>query len=203
MMEARPLELRFKGERDYLHGTDIYDAVASALRQREGRADGAFRMSIHRIARRQCAMVVADTPDRAGRPEEAVVEFALGGGGSRLTGWLIETEYEVDCRYSYDEDAVVADTRFDGEAIILDRAPGYRPIEVVVAMTKRLHYSAVPIAAGRWMFTRLDLKRLLEDEDEADMRIELKNRLGHRLTRSRIECRGVHIGEIYFSAVRP
>jgi hypothetical protein len=201
MTDPRPLKLCFKGDRDYLHGTDIYDAVTTALGGRGGGPGGPFRMSIHRIARHQCAMVVADTPEGAGRPSEAVAEFALGSGVARLTGWLIETGDAVACRYPYDEDAVVAAIRLDGEAIILDRAPGYRPIEVIVAMTKRLHYSAVPIEAGRWMFTRLDLKRLLEDEDEGDMRIELKNRLGHRLTRSRIESGGEHIGEIYFSAV--
>ena len=39
MMDAQPLALRFKGGRDYLHGTDIYDAVTNALLQRGGEAD--------------------------------------------------------------------------------------------------------------------------------------------------------------------
>jgi hypothetical protein len=201
MMDAQPLALRFKGGRDYLHGTDIYDAVTNALLQRGGEPDGAFRMSIHRIARHQCAIIMIDAPGDAVRPDEAVADFTLRGTEATLSGWLIETGDVVDIHYAYDEDAVVADMRLAGDAIVLDRTPDYRPIEVVVAMTKRLHYSVIPIEVGRWMFTRLDLKRLLKDEDKADMRIELKNRLGHRLTRSRIECGGEHIGEIYFSAV--
>ena len=96
MTDARPLELCFKGDRDYLHGTDIYDAVATVLGDRGGAPGGPFRMSIHRIARRQCAMIVADTPEGAGRPSEAVAEFALGSGAARLAGWLIDLKQAVE-----------------------------------------------------------------------------------------------------------
>ncbi len=49
-MQTRALDLRFKGDRRYLHGTDVYDAAMAALGACFPGAAGRVRYSFHAIA---------------------------------------------------------------------------------------------------------------------------------------------------------
>lgn len=196
-----PLSLQFKGGRDYLHGTDFYEAIVAAAAAERDLAETSVKLSIHHLSRKQVALHWQE--GQAKRPADAAVVFRLTSPqGVSAEGWLNETDTPVEGRYPYNEDEAVAPARVEGETILFDRESPYRPIEILVAMTKRLHYTVMPISAGKWMFTRLDLDRRLRAQDTGAFSVRLANRLGQRLTKSEVQVSGRRIGDIYFSVVQ-
>jgi hypothetical protein len=116
-------------------------------------------------------------------------------------GWLAETARAVLSRRPYEEDEAVATSRIEGNTIQSGPTEGFSAIEVLVALTKRLHMTLRP-RQSRWAFTRLELLRPLEVTDAGRLRVELVDALGDRLTKSVITSSNAAIGHIYFSAIR-
>lgn len=200
-MKVVALTFCFKGERDYLHGTDVYEAVADLARQHVGENLQRLRLGIHRFLRRQpdlCWSAEAATT----RPPEAIADFSAVGVGKSASGWLVESERPVQCRRPYDEEPVRESCAFTDASVSLRESAGLSPIETLVSMTKHLHNRVVPAAQARWIFSRLDIRRLLRPADAARLTVRLADNLYGRLTRCEIEVGGEALGQIYFSLVR-
>lgn len=194
------LALRFKGERTYLHGTDVYDAAVHCLRARWPGIEGRCRFAFHRVATRPLTVAIVGYGSGA-RPPGCVAEMHVTGGGPEATAWFTERAGAVAGRYPYDEDAVVRDCALLDREIAMEVPARARPIEALVAMTKRLHYSVAKPDRGRWMFVRLDLKRLLRDDDARGMRVRLIGEPRPTLSRADVVVRGEPLGAIYFAVV--
>jgi hypothetical protein len=196
---AVPVDLSFKGDRHYLHGTDVYEAAVSSLRSRWPDIDGRCRFMFHRVTSRPLAAVCESFSKVAPRPEDCIAEMHVTGRQDQASVWFVEREGQVTGRYPYDEDRVVADCAVTENRIAIGGLPQARPIEITVAMTKRLHYSMLKPATGRWLFTRLDLDRLLQPRDLAGLTITLAMPVRSAITRSVIGCQSGSLGSIYFS----
>lgn len=192
-----PLELAYKGQRDYLHGTDIYDGGMEALRRvAPDFAHGRLRMVIHEFARRQCDLVYATGPAPCPRPDDARTELWLSGG---VSAWLKETDRPVTRRRPYPEHEIVAGSSIGGQTIEAGPVQSFSPIESLVALTKELHL-ALRGREKRWVFTRLELERPLERADVQGMQVELLRTLGDRLTKCAVRSMNQPLGHIFFSA---
>ena len=200
-MNVIPLSFCFKGERDYVQGTDIYEAVADLAREHIGQELRQLRLSIHRFLRTQADLYWSNEPPAA-RPPEAVADFSAFGVGVCTSGWLLERARQIECRKPYDEGPVRENSVFTGTSVSLRASSGLSPIETLVSMTKHLHNRAVPAAPARWIFSRLDIRRLLRPEDAAGLTVRLVDNLHGRLTRCNVEVGGEALGQIYFSLVR-
>ncbi len=169
-----PLTLCFKGGRDYLHGTDVYDAIAALADAKCSGGVSRVRLSIHRFFRHQPDLVWTWGELPRDRPAGAVVDFSVAGDRV-MSGWFVDTARA--------------------------EPPG-RPIEALVSMTKRLHLSRHPVTGtARWIFTRLDLRRLLCGQDPRGFRLRLVDNLHGRITRTEVLVGGEALGSIYFSLV--
>lgn len=199
-IETVPLELGYKGTRDYLHGTDMYNAIMEYLDRVAPRyLPSPLKMVIHDFSRNQCDMLYSIGAERCPRPENARLEFYLS---DNVSGWLRETDRLVLARRPYPEDEIVANSRIEGQAIFAaaDAACSFSAIEVLVSLTKRLHL-IVRSGSARWAFTRLELQRPLQDGDSGRFQVELLQTLGNRLTKSAVRVGNVPLGHIFFSAV--
>jgi hypothetical protein len=198
-MRRTDVRLCFKGDRTYLHGTDVYEAAVERLRAEWPGLDGRCRFLFHRLARRPLAALVDRFAPGVARPNGCAAEMHVTGGPVEASVWFVERDGAVDCRHPYDEDAVVRGVTLSANEISLAEPPPNRAIEVVVALTKRLHYAALAPAAGRWLFVRLDLRRLLRPGDARGVAVRLAGPARAALTRSEIVVRGEPLGSIYFS----
>lgn len=79
---------------------------------------------------------------------------------------------------------------------------GYSAIEVAVSMAKQLHKALFPSKDAKWIFTRLELVRLLQDNDSSSLAIKHKHNFNNRLTKSEIFFHERSIGYIYFPLVK-
>ena len=179
----------------------MYDASIAALRARFPGVDGRVRYSFHAIARTALMLICGRAGSIGDRPKACVAEIHFGQGDSAVSGWIVETGGAVEGRVPYDEDAIGAACELEGFRIVLRKPTGRRPIEIAIAMTKRLHFALFPPQAGKWMFTRLDIARPLAPGDAAGMEIAHKARLGARLSRCELLAGGAPLGSIYFSLV--
>lgn len=181
-------DLPFKGSRDYLHGTDTYNWLASLIP-----AESTFSITFRRLIRRQMEIT-----NLAGDPR-AVAEFAVNAT-DRYT--LIETDAEPTARIPYDEDALTTPCTIDAASITAPLADSpCTPIELCVAMTKALHHAAMPEEKRKWLFARLELNRLFLPADKFGLRIEIVQRVETRFTKSTITTRDGVVGNIYFSVI--
>jgi len=197
-----PLELRFKGGRDYLHGTDMYEAISrNALTQLPASRHWPVKLAVHAFARTRCTLTLKAPAPAAARPESAVADFTIGDGPEAARGWLEETGQPVTERYAYDEPRIVRLCRVEGNRVSIEGDSGYSPIEELVAMTKHLHEQLVPPASARWIFTMLELSRWLEPADAGRLAVEQQQNLRNRLTKSAVTAGGMALGHIYFSLV--
>ncbi len=196
------LSLRFKGDRDYLHGTDMYDAVTSAA-TRDGKEVGRHRFAIHAFARRQCRLLMSSPDIPLDRPQGVAADFTLDTSLGKVTGYLCETERPVDGRYAFDETRIVSRPGTDGSSAQIVSHDACTPIEALVILTKQLHNGALPRPGGKWVFSRLELARALRHDDTNVAGVVLRHNFNDRLTKCEVLCADEAIGHIYFSLWRP
>ncbi len=189
-----PLDLAFKGGRDYLHGTDLHDAVRDAVAARWGDATS-VDLSFHSLAR--SAVRLTD----AAPAQQAVALCRCSAGGAPRQLWLVQTGHAVLGRRAYDEAAIVAALQVDaGQRLaVLDGDSGGSDIETWVAMIKRLHQLAFAERSGKWLFVRARLPRFAGAGGPGRREIRIAGVLGNRLTRSELRLDGQAAGEIFFA----
>jgi hypothetical protein len=194
----------FKGERDYIHGPDIYSYVTDKLIAFDPEIRShPLTLLIYKFSRRQCSFALSTETNSCTRPEDANVEFRFVHKGVGRIGWLIEGQQPINQRYEYSESNIFENTRFNTRRVELIKiVSNYSTIEVLVSMTKRLHAELFPEVEGRWIVTRLDVTRFLEDEHKSGLIVELVKNLGSKFTKSEIKSRGLALGFIFFSLVK-
>jgi hypothetical protein len=197
-----PLLVCFKGNRDYLQGGDLCNAIMENVRLGYGGEVSRFKLAFHRFISHQPDAFWVDGEDSLSRPSNRVADFTVTGTNGNVNGWLVESDRQVNCRVPFDEDRIARLCKMSGESISIRGDAGYLPIEIAVSMTKQLHNSLLNVSAGRWVFTKLDMRRLFQLDDATSLTITLKENLYNRLTKSEITVGSDLLGAIYFSLVR-
>ncbi len=193
----------YKGDRDYVHGSDIYNSVTKYLEEKYSTGIGRSDLSIHRLSIHNMVGQVLENSGQA-VPTESSVVFQFEVSGRVLALFMLETDAVVQCRYEYDEDSVTQLSRVehDHHSISVRNQTPYTPIEIIIALNKKLMQTVFAAENGKWLFTRLSLKRRLPTNSDRLFVITHLGGHGPRLTRSSIDLDGVDYGEIYFSMRR-
>jgi len=196
------LKLSYKGDRQYLQGPDIYNAVTRIVSGRNPSiVFNRIKMVFHKIAHNQCKLTYGNYSVLEQMPKNINVEVIFIAPSTHIIGWLVETAEHVIERISYPEDGIVKKTSIEGKIITIGGEIPFTPIEILVAMTKQLHMTLYPVKTGRWIFTRLELNRLLTISDASKFKVEIEKNLNNRLTKGSIHSGEEMLGYIYFSLV--
>lgn len=196
-----PLVLSYKGSRNYLQGGDLYNAIASSFSQLYQGDSKTIQLLFHRFARQQCDLYIVGAEEGILRPEECVCDGTVEGKSGKWIFWLLETGRPVTGRQPFDEDGISRNAIVSDKQVSLEERLEYSPIEIVVALTKHLHNLLYPLAGQRWIFSKLELSRLLAPEDNHRVRVKLLTNLHNRITKSEVWCGVELLGHIYFSAI--
>jgi hypothetical protein len=179
-----PLNLQFKGQRNYIQGGDVYTAVHS-LAPRLTEANDVFvsNLAFRRFAKNDCDLSLDQPED--GQEYIAKGKISDGQGKDLRHFWVLESERPAAGRYAFDEQAIVTPAAIKDQEIILQGQTGYAPIEETIALTKALHYQLMPDINGRWVFGQLDLDRPFSATRKT-LRIELISAKARRFSMSKI-----------------
>ena len=197
------LSLTYKGEREYLHGGDFYNALADIATEFTGDASAFVDLlAFRRFARLACEV----TTEQPVGPSTVVgqVRFSLPGKAESLGAWLVETDHAVSGRRPFDEAALLVNSSLDaqGRCASLPERSIYTPIEDVIGLTKQLNYAVSPEADGKWVFGKLNLVEPLT-EDYRKLEIRMKNLISGRFSVNDIVIDGRNIGTMRFIVGAP
>lgn len=194
-----PLQgMRFKGDRDYLHGTDILPVALHALangRPLEEVSD--IDIVFHALARTGLTLC---EPAPQGSEPKAQLSFAIGGVHHKFL--LVEDGRPVTERQPYPEEQIVTATTIDAPAKTASSSIVLRftNIERWIAMIKALHHVLYPEAQGKWLFARAKLAAYADAYPHTiNHVVRIESDFGGKFTRSGLTIDGRKIGDIYFA----
>lgn len=199
MIEASKVIYRFKGERLYVHGTDIFNSI---IQHFDEERISKISLSIHAfIFNHNCKILVADSLEDLLSEGEAKVRCNLvSGRNSKYIAIREEAQKysEAPIRIEYDEGSVISKCKLHQNEIVIHKKSPYTFIETVVAMNKYLLKNLFPDKSIKWVFTKIDLIPYCNSTNH--IKIKFVRNLNFKLTKSEIYFRQDNIGSIYFSA---
>lgn len=197
---SKPLQLQFKGDRKYLHGSDMYNTITQRMSAFTKDPTAYVNKIIFRqLARHDCDLWL-ESPEKSSR--------LIANGTCRLRDdstlpfWLIESERQVVGRYEFDEDAISSPAELDDRFIVLTKRTQYSPIEEIIALNKALNYRLMPKVPGKWLFGQLTLQKALY-RDYQKIKIIMRSAISGRFSVSDIEIDEKMVGEIRFVVGQP
>lgn len=192
------LDLKFKGDRNYLHGTDIFNSTLNCLSTQYEKIEN-IDFAFHRQANKQLKLVLSDSSLEEG----AASVCSFTADGVRKRAGLYETPCVVTERYPYPEDDIVSAMEIDvaGRKGELQGDVVYSDIEVWVAMTKALHYRVFSQSKGKWFFVRGRFHEYTASSVAKRRQLVIASSFNDKLTRCELLQDGAKFGEIYFSIV--
>lgn len=194
-----PLRLCLRGERNYLHGTDLYLAMLNAtVTAFESEQISEIRMRFPRPFTEPLQLELSDFSNDTKSPEWSCVV-----GGKKRVGRLIPLDHQPPLkRFSFDESKLDSVSKIEGTTASLLGECGYSPIEYIVFLTKQLHQKTLPANKGsQWVFSRLELMHNPAAPEMERMKISLIPALNDQFSRSEIMSNGMKIGDIFFSKI--
>jgi len=194
LLEPISLSLSYKGERDYVHGADIWREAAQEIGNWR---NGSF---VEHICFRTVAtgQVMIRPPGEQERFGDLSVRHS---DGTCDDFHLVENKLPLQSRRPYDERLVtdLMDLE-EGIGVLKGRAPF--PIEdTFISMVKAVCYRDSAPAAGNWLFVRMTSQRITpESSAVAELRVERTQQIKGRFARFRILADDCHIADIDFCA---
>lgn len=193
------LDFSYKGARNYLQGGDFFNAIQAVVDSLDGfRGSYVSKLSLAHFSYHLCELCF----------DEMGEKHSVGSGeltlqdNSRKFFWLKEGFEKPAHRTPYNEGSIVRNARYEGQSVVLQASVPYSTIEVVIALTKDLHYRLSPIEEGKWVFGRIDLNQRLPIINRSVSIARVKH-LPLRFSVSEIKIDGIMIGEIQFIVGRP
>jgi len=186
------LDLHFKGDRNYLHGTDLFESISKSCSAKMG--GFLQRLAFRRLARNQCDLVF----DQTGTVADSIARGTWKTGDGGLAQFLlVETDRRVTESYPYDEEPIRRLIRVSDKEAAMPFLREYSTIEAIVATTKFLNQRLNPPLEKTWLFGQIDLTCALPDTWEYIQVKQFISSLG-LFSRSKLLIDGVEIGEIRF-----
>lgn len=190
VIDKQLLKFQFKGGRNYIHGTDIFNSLIRATRAKKN-----ICLVFHKQIFNNLILEPVDT---ALSDNKYAVYFYYDQGGIEQCVGLREDDFSsVEGRYPYDENDVVKGYQYSDSVLSLSRLNEYSFIEHIVSMNKKLLQLEHGESSTKWAFAKLELSELPAPIDT--LAIEFVKNIGKRLTKSLIYVNGEELGAIYFS----
>ncbi len=199
-MGTYDLEFLFKGGRPYVHGTDIYNKVASfASKELQIKKIKDITYSLHQVM--QTGLHIDIYRERTSRQDNTSVVFSFKDGENFYELHLSENGQEITDGYEYPENSIVdaCSVHMEQQSIELTTEQPFTDIELLVAMNKGLLNTLFPDGPMKWYFTKLELTGYQEKSSFNSLRLELKRNLQFKLTKTAVIMDGQPLGFIYFS----
>jgi hypothetical protein len=195
--EAVALGLGFKGERTYIQGGDIYNAIAATVSDADPTAF-VEHLVFREFARRDCDLV----REKPGNDAVLIAQGRSRSNDGRHPFWVTESQRDAVGRRPFDEDSITDAAVSAGSEIWSQQRSAYTPIEEIIALTKRLAYELTPEVEGKWVFGQIDLDGPLPTA-YGKLVIVQKNLIAGRFSVNEITMDETVIGNIRFITGAP
>lgn len=204
MMTKIALNFRYKGDRQYIHGTDMFNQCFKVLKEQTQGEIGNLEFAIHKMTDSNLSLILYQKQQAPEVDYRDIAILKFSSCGLLWQANLINADTKPTDRYSYDEASIIELCEIDETARYIFLNGGetpYSEIETLVSMTKALHLKLFPQLQGSWVFCRWESPRWpLGSGSMRSVSIRLMQAVGTRLTKSEVSLEGEVLGHIYFSA---
>ncbi len=203
-MEQYPLNLTFKGDRTYIHGTSMLDESTRILNRVFQGEVSMLEFMIHKMTNTNLLLELYDLKSCHSPIKDDIAITRLVINGQLILGRICSTSGQPNKRSPYNEAEIVGlcEINFaEKKVLLLSDISTYSAIEILVAMNKALHIQTLekPVDSS-WVFCRWDSPKWPLPASLSGVTISIKQALGSRLTKSEVCLNGAILGNIYFSA---
>jgi len=161
-MKQISLEYSYKGNRNYVHGTDIYKQIVKNLDALGYDNWKYFELNIKKIS--QCNMLCF-LSDKRYKHKEEIINFVLMKGSEQIFGSIIEDINSKVCsKYSFDENNITNQCIID---YTQEKITYYNPqntfttIDIVISVSKLYLENAVD-NSGKWFLRTIKFLRPID-----------------------------------------
>jgi hypothetical protein len=190
----KKLTFMFKGERNYVQGGDVYNAIDKVI--------GNYfikKLVFKKFTHNHCMLV--DQPPLA--PNDIVALCAVQDSSNHdKKVWIVESIEQVQDRYEFDEGVITNSASILKNSITLSENTPYTTIEKIIALTKKLSYHLSPDIDGKWVFGQLDLTQRLP-QNSGDIVISRLTKPSVKFSTNRIIIDSKAYGKISFIVGTP
>tara|TARA_R110001606_G_C15403445_1_gene653647 strand:+ start:11521 stop:12117 length:597 start_codon:yes stop_codon:yes gene_type:complete len=189
-------ELKFKGNRDYVQGPDLFDAVSFDL---ASLGNGYVKDLTFRSFTRQQCQILTDGLEEHGRNVICAGLWKFSNDNRTIRYWVVETAAPVSVRQPFKEEKIIENVEIVDGVIVGPYVSDFSVIENIVAFTKKYHNKILPLDNGTWVFGQIVLDEKLPCQCTR-INIENYQNIKNRFSRNRIILDGNLVGEIRFIA---
>lgn len=183
------INFKYKADRKYVHGSDIYNIISELLGENEYIIDISFRL----FTQKNCVL------KKNIEASDKVISIIKTNQSKYV---LVQTETNVSESYHFDEDNLVSHSLITDNNISMEIDKKYTLIENVIALTKKLNYFIDPIISGKWVFGQLKLLSHLPAQ-VGSIKISSTRRITNRFSENEIILDGISYGKIIFIVGTP
>lgn len=159
-MDVWNLDIPLRGERDYVQSSDLFASLESSAKRELSPLAYVRKLILRRMSHHAVEAHFV-------RPRSALGTFELRDREYVTAGWLAETPGTIACRKLYDETPVIrAAAVHAGRAQLSSPVPGYTAFDQIIILSKII---GAQIAAGTWVFSRVDLDEPLREDLSIDL----------------------------------
>lgn len=202
-MKKIDLNFRYKGDRQYIHGTDMFNKCFRVMKeQTQGKIEN-LEFTIHKMTDSNLSLMLYQNQQFLDVDDRDIAILKFSSCGLLWQANLINADTKPTDRYSYDEASIVELCEIDDTARYIFLNSGetpYSEIETLVSMTKALHLKLFPQLLSSWVFCRWESPCWPLGGSMRGVCIRLLQAAGTRLTKSEVSLEGEVLGNIYFSA---
>lgn len=197
IQRAIDFEFCYKGERGYVHGTDIYNQLMLFLTDSKIECSSAD-LSFHGVTKNNLTFVLDELPPE--KDAKFIFKYT-DQSGQKKSIFGLENDHPVKCRYPYNENEIYEKALIDisAQRLVIEEDTSYSFIENIVALNKFLLEQLFPNVIGKWYFTRIQLKEI--PQKKFPVTLVFKSHFNFKLTKTEIMVDSKVIGYIYFSLV--
>jgi hypothetical protein len=201
-MKGFLLNFKLKGNRDYVHGTDIYSKIMEHLNSENFKVSN-IDISFHKIATHnlKAELYPSNTINPGIKNLVSIFKFTNNLTKPYIIN-LFETNVKVTESYAYDEEKIInaAILNKTDKSILLTSAIPYKNVEKIVSLNKALLTSLLS-DPGKWYFTRLTVGRDINQQTPVSINLKLIKNIGSKITKTLVLFDEKEQGHIYFSKV--
>jgi len=198
MRKVIDISFQFKGNRTYVQGPDIFDAVIGHIRESFDNVRN-ISVTFHDIIRSQVDCYVTKYSDST--DSEADCQIRFESNGTEYIVVIKSNDKEITGSYPYPENNIVELCKIEDKTITLEDSIDFSNLEKIVAMNKALMISLFSDAVGKWIFSKLTLDTDFESATYKKYSLTLIKNMGLKLTKTAISLDDKPIGYIYFTLV--
>jgi len=194
-------DLCFKGARNYVHGTTIYqEIVGGAAQIAQHPADGPIRIDIRDPLLNQGNFHFKTKGDLNKVPAGITANFSVRCGKQTINGWVSDNGKPVLRRIPYEESLIWESLKIEEKQIVIHGSPLFDPFEICASMAVQLNnHLYPPEMKKKWLLSRIEFDHGIDKEDMKDLSLNHLQTFANRFTKSEVRNKQGAFGFLYFS----